>query len=95
MSWVGGLLRIEKDDVHVVFSQCVGFAIPCMAELMVVKEVFNYFFASKCCNSHKLVIESDSQKIVNWFLDPFETPNSFRIVVLVASRLGPNDRWLI
>ena len=56
--------------MKIVFSKAVGIVDSNLAELLVVREAFIIFAASKWAKTHSLLIESDSINVVNWIKCP-------------------------
>ena len=71
---IGGVLRDNNAVVKIVFSKSIGIADSNMVELLAVREALKVFVASRWASSHKLIIESVSSNVVNWMLNPSESP---------------------
>ena len=67
---IGGVLRDFNAAVKAVFSKSIGVVDSNVAKLLVVREALKLFVVS----SHRLVIESDSNNVMNWMLNPFGAP---------------------
>ncbi|OMO53991.1 reverse transcriptase [Corchorus capsularis] len=61
---IGGILRDEAGNSLVVFSKSIGVADSNYAEFVAIREAFIIFSASKWCDSHFLIVESDSENAV-------------------------------
>ena len=75
---IGGVLRDCNAAVKAVFSKSIGMADSNLAELLVVREALKVFVAIRWASSHRLVIESDSNNIVKWMLNPSRVPWSMK-----------------
>ena len=60
--------------MKIVFSKAVGIVDSNLSKLLVVREAFIVFAASKWAKTHSLLIESDSINMVNWIKCPQSAP---------------------
>ncbi|XVF31954.1 hypothetical protein REPUB_Repub17cG0039700 [Reevesia pubescens] len=75
---IEGVLRNTKGAIKSLFSKDIGVAYAALAEVMVVKEAFLLYAASKWARTHELVVECDKVNVVKWINSPLVAPWKFR-----------------
>ena len=64
------VLRDNMVAIKIVFSKAVGVVDSIIVELLVVRKVMYIFISFNWVHSHRLIIESDSNNVVNWIHNP-------------------------
>ncbi|EOX94177.1 Uncharacterized protein TCM_003565 [Theobroma cacao] len=78
-----GVFIDELGAIKVLFSKAIEIAYVNTIEVLVIREAFKIFRASRWVRSHALIVESDSSNAVSWFHNPKKAPWKLRRELLI------------
>ncbi|KAK9006273.1 hypothetical protein V6N11_035317 [Hibiscus sabdariffa] len=81
MGGVGGVLRNHLSVTLAEFSRSIGVLDPASAEILTIKEAISIFISSRWSKDYHLIVESDSNNVVNWIKRSHYAPTSFKYLV--------------